>query len=295
MKSGRLTLHQLNAGLGMIYLFMFVMCIATLYPFLYVVAYAFSNAKSAIVNIITFFPVDFTFSNFKVVFGNNMIYTSMLISVMRTVLGTLYTIIVTGLASYSISRQYPGKRALSILLIIPMYISGGMIPYYVVLSQLGLFNNFLVYILPLGFSAYYMLLMRTFFEGVPESLHESARLDGAGELTIFLRIIIPLSMPIIATIAMFSGVMQWNSWFDGMVYISKPQMRPMATLIQEMLHKFEASDLRRAIEQQVRDSTTSPESVKMATIVVSTVPIICVYPFLQKYFIKGVMIGAVKA
>jgi putative aldouronate transport system permease protein len=176
-----------------------------------------------------------------------------------------------------------------------MYINGGMIPYYVVLNQLGLFNNFLVYILPLGFSAFYMLLMRTFFEGVPESLHESARLDGARELTIFIRIILPLSMPIIATIAMFAGVMQWNSWFDGMVYVSRPQMRPMATLIQEMLHKFEASDLRRAIEQQVRDSTTSPESVKMATIVISTVPIICVYPFLQKYFIKGVMIGAVKA
>jgi putative aldouronate transport system permease protein len=239
--------------------------------------------------------VDFTFNDFKVVFGNKMIYTSMLISVMRTVFGTLYTIIVTGLASYSISRRYPGRRMLSILLIIPMYISGGMIPYYVVLNRLGLFNNFFVYILPLGFSAYYMLLMRTFFEGVPESLHESARLDGAGELMIFVRIIVPLSMPILATIAMFAGVFQWNSWFDGMVYVSRPQMRPMATMIQEMLHKFEVSDLRRAIEQQVRDSTTSPESVKMATIVVSSVPIICVYPFLQKYFIKGVMIGAVKA
>jgi len=295
MIKSRLLPREFNAGLGMIYIIMLFMCLATLYPFLYVIAYAFSNAKSAIINIITILPVDFTFNNFKVVFGNSMIYTSMLISVMRTVLGTLYAIIVTGLASYSISRTYPGRRVLSIMLIIPMYISGGMIPYYVVLSQLGLFNNFLVYILPLGFSAYYMLLMRTFFEGVPESLHESARLDGAGELTIFLRIIVPLSMPIIATIAMFSGVMQWNSWFDGMVYVSRPQLRPMATLIQEMLHRFETSDLRRAIEQQVRDSTTSPESVKMATIVVSTVPIICVYPFLQKYFIKGVMIGAVKA
>jgi putative aldouronate transport system permease protein len=176
-----------------------------------------------------------------------------------------------------------------------MYISGGIIPYYVLLRQLGLFNSFLVYILPLGFNTYYLLLMRTFFESIPESLGESARLDGAGEIIIFFRIIFPLSMPIIATIAMFAGVWQWNSWFDGMVYISRPQMRPMATLIQEMLQNFESSDLRRAIEQRVRDSTTSPESVKMATIIVSTVPIICVYPFLQKYFIKGVMIGAVKA
>ena len=160
---------------------------------------------------------------------------------------------------------------------------------------MGLFNNFLVYILPLGFSTWYMLLMRTFFESIPESLSESARLDGAGEFRIFYRIILPLSMPILATIAMFAGVGQWNSWFDGMIYVSRPQLRPMATMIQEMLQRFEFSDLRRAIEQRVRDSTTSPESVKMATIIVSTVPIICVYSFLQRYFIKGVMIGAVKA
>jgi len=203
--------------------------------------------------------------------------------------------LVTGLASYSISKQYPGKRLLTIFLIIPMYFSGGIIPFYVVIRQLGLFNNFLVYILPLGFSTWYMLLMRTFFESIPESLSESARLDGAGEFRIFYRIILPLSMPILATIAMFAGVGQWNSWFDGMIYVSRPQLRPMATMIQEMLQRFEFSDLRRAIEQRVRDSTTSPESVKMATIIVSTVPIICVYPFLQRYFIKGVMIGAVKA
>jgi putative aldouronate transport system permease protein len=230
-----------------------------------------------------------------VVFNNPMLYNSMMISVGRTVIGTLYTILVTGLASYSVSKIYPGKRLFTIILIIPMFIGAPLIPYYVVLFQLGLFNNFLVYILPAGFNAWYMLLMRTFFAGIPESMGESAKLDGAGELTIFFRIIIPLSMPIMATIAMFAGVAQWNSWFDGMVFVSRPQLRPMATLLQEMLHNFEFSDLRRALEQRVRDRTTSPESVKMATIIVSTIPIICVYPFLQKYFIKGVMIGAVKA
>jgi len=295
MSGIKFRLSRLDIGVNLIYVIMAVMCVATLYPFLYVTAYAFSNAKTAIISIISVIPVDPTFNNFKVVFSNPMIYNSMWITVARTVVGTLYTLIVTGLASYSISKRYPGKRLFSILLIIPMYISGGLIPYYVVIRQLGLFNNFLVYILPAGFSAYYMLLMRTFFEGIPESLGESARLDGAGELIIFFRLILPLSMPIIATIAMFAGVAQWNSWFDGMVYITRPNMRPMATLIQEMLQRFEQSDLRRAIEQKVRDSTTSPESVKMATIIVSTVPIICIYPFLQKYFIKGVIIGAVKS
>jgi putative aldouronate transport system permease protein len=190
----------------------------------------------------------------------------------------------------------PGRRFFALLLVVPMYITGGMIANYVNIYQLGLFNNFFVYILPAGFVTFYMLIMRTYFNTIPPSLDESARLDGASELKIFVFIILPLSMPIISTVALFAGVGQWNSWFDAMVYTSSRSLRPLQMVLQSILLANDTQAMMRQAAQQARTKTAvSPETIQMATLIVATVPIMLVYPFLQKYFVKGMMIGAVKS
>ena len=175
-----------------------------------------------------------------------------------------------------------------------MYISGGMIATFVNVVHLGLMNRLLVYILPYGFFAYYMLIMRTYYNTIPDSLEESAQLDGAGDVLIFFRIIMPLSKPIFATIALFAGVMQWNMWFDAMVYVSNVRLHPLQLVLQNVLKQASGLADIKLLTQAIEIKVTV-ESVQMATLFVATVPILCIYPFVQRYFVKGVMIGAVKA
>jgi putative aldouronate transport system permease protein len=168
------------------------------------------------------------------------------------------------------------------------------LPYYVVIHNLHLFNSFWVYILPNGFWPLYMLIMRTYFDSLPASLEESAKLDGAGDMKIFLKIIIPLSMPIIATVAIFLGVAQWNSWFDAAVFVTKQKLQPLQLILQRMLLESSTLDFR-SKAMNAGNTQSSTESMRMSTLVITTLPIVVIYPFFQKYFIKGVMIGAVKA
>ena len=276
-------------------LIMLLISIVTVYPFWYCFVYSFSSAEQAAMTNVVLWPVGFTLDNYATVFKMDIIYTSTLISIFRTVGGVLYTSIITGLASYAISkRAMPGNRAIALFLIIPMYVSGGLLPYYVTISQLHLFNNLLVYILPHGFWAFNMLLMRTYFDTIPPELEESARLDGASELTIFLKIIVPLSMPIFAVIAMFSGVWQWNSWFDASLFVTKFELRPLQNVLQSLIQENTA-DLVMLMQGRIQERTVSAETIRMTTLIVTTLPIVFIYPFFQKYFIRGIMIGAVKA
>ena len=177
-----------------------------------------------------------------------------------------------------------------------MYIAGGMIPTYVLMFHLHLVNNFWVFVLPNMFWAFNMMLMRTYFESIPESLAESAKLDGASEITILFRIIVPLSMPIIAVIAMYSGVWQWNAWYDAMVYITSPTLKPLQAIVQQLIKASSTSMMQMAQSGgQAAKAQGSTEAIRMATMMVTTLPIICIYPFFQKYFVQGTMIGAVKA
>src|SRR5215212_8669408 len=274
---------------------MLLISIITVYPFWYCFVYSFSSAEKAAMTNVVLWPVGFTLDNYTTVFKINIIYTSTLISVFRTVGGVLYTSIITGLASYAISkRAMPGNRAIALFLIIPMYVSGGLLPYYVTISQLHLFNNLLVYILPHGFWAFNMLLMRTYFDTIPPELEESARIDGASELTIFLKIIVPLSMPIFAVIAMFSGVWQWNSWFDASLFVTRFDLRPLQNVLQSLIQENTA-DLVMLMQGRIQERTVSAETIRMTTLIVTTLPIVFIYPFFQKHFIRGIMIGAVKA
>ena len=285
----RISVSQIVVGI-----IMFTLAIVTVYPFWYCFVYSFSSADQAAMTNVVLWPVGFTLDNYATVFKMDMIYISALISIFRTVGGVLYSTIITGLASYAISkRKMPGNRAISIFLIIPMYLTAGLLPFYVTIAQLGLFNNILVYILPNGFWAFNMLLMRTYFDTIPPDLEESARMDGASDLTIFFKIILPLSKPIFAVIAMFNGVWQWNSWFDAQLFVNKASLHPLQNVLQGLIRENTA-DLVMLMQGRVQQHTVSAETIRMTTLIVTTLPIVFIYPFFQKYFIRGMMIGAVK-
>ena len=281
-----------------IFLAVLLLAFISLYPFIYCLSYSLSSTQGILIKRVYFFPVELTIENYKIVFRNPTIMPAFGISVMRTVLGVLYTSVITGLASYALTKHdMPARRTIALFLLIPMYISGGMIATYVNIYQLGLFNKFAVYILPAGFVTFYMLIMRTYFDALPVSMEESAKLDGASNLTVFLRIILPLSMPIFATVALLAGVTQWNSWFDAMVYTQSARLRPLQMVLQGILMQNSAATMMRQAVQEGRGEANkvSPETIQMATLVITTVPIVTIYPFLQRYFVKGIMIGAVKA
>lgn len=276
-------------------LIMLLLSVAIMYPFLYCLAYSLSDSVAVAIRQITVFPVGFTLENYEKFFAQHNIYSSVVISVLRTVIGAIYTLLITGLASYAMSKKtLPGRRALTIFLMIPMYIAAGTIPNYILMFKLGLYNNFWVYILPHGFWAFNMLLMRTYFDGLPAELEEAGKLDGAGDLRIFFQLIVPVSMPIISVIAMYSGVWQWNAWFDAQVYVTTSKLKSLAAVLQTLIMSAQTSQVSLASGGGVVVQS-SPEGMRMAALIVTTVPIVCVYPFFQKYFVQGVMIGAVKA
>ena len=277
-----------------VYVVIILLCIVTIYPFIYVFCYSISEAGKASAFPITVYPRGFTLTNYQAVLKDSDIFNAFFISVTRTLIGTTGTLLVTGLTAYALSKRLIAKKWIMWYFMIPMYVSAGLIPTFVIISKLGLLNNYLVYIFPLLFSTYYMIIMKTFFEQLPPSLEESALIDGANHFTVFIRIVIPSSMPVIATIALFAGVQQWNSYFDGILYISIKSLQPMQTLMYRILKGEEVFTLSEMMTIENNTSIVTMEGIKMAMLMVTTVPILCVYPFLQKFFVKGMLLGAVK-
>lgn len=273
------------------------------YPFWYIFIGTISNPNIP-VRTLTLLPKDLTLFNYAEVLRSKGLLHAMGISVARTVLGTLLSVLVTSFLAYLFTLQrMPARRLFYRAVIITMYLNGGLIPTFLIYKSYGLLNNFWVYIIPGVISAYNMVLIKTFMEnGVPVSLSESASLDGAGPLTIFFRIMLPLSLPILATIALFVAVGQWNSWFDNMIYNSgNGQLETLQYLLYKKLNEANkiAEVAKNGNASQVGDllskqMTLTPDSIRMTITMIATLPILCVYPFLQKYFVKGIMIGAVK-
>jgi putative aldouronate transport system permease protein len=199
------------------------------------------------------------------------------------------------MVSYALSRKtLMGKKFYLIIGTITMFFGGGLIPYFITLKNLKLYNTFLVYIIPALFNFYNAIIFMSFFRDMPASLEESAKLDGANDWTIFNRIILPLSKPILATIALFTGVYHWNDYFCGVMYINNPDLQPIQTFLYRVVASASSSKAVVAMPAGVSALQVSSQSVKLATMVVTTAPIVCVYPFLQKYFVKGIMIGSIK-
>lgn len=280
-------------------LIMTVILIITLYPFLQVIAVSFNDATDTVRGGVHLWPRKFTLNNYKDIFSSNTkILTGFMISVARTVVGTLIGVICTAMLAYTLSRKdYMFRKPITVLFVITMYVSGGMIPEYMVIKGLGLIGHFSVYIWPAILSGFNIIVLRSFMDNLPYELQESAKIDGANDFTIFYKIVLPLCLPVIATVALFLAVGQWNSWFDTYLYCrSNDNLTTLQYELMKVLDNAAAGIKAADINSQgIRQVTSNPESIKMAITVITTIPIVCVYPFLQRYFVSGMTIGAVKS
>ncbi|QHQ60927.1 ABC transporter permease subunit [Anaerocolumna sedimenticola] len=279
------------------YLFLAAFGFITLYPFWYVLVASFNTGRDFVRGGVYFWPREFTLENFTHAFQDPRIFSSLNISVSRTLIGVFLGLFFTSLIAYALSvKTLPGKTFFTFFFYFTTIFGGGMIPYYMLLRDLGFTKSFLLYIIPGIYSFFNFLLMRTFFDGIPYELRESAQIDGAGEGKILFGIYLPLSKPIIATLALFIGVGHWNDWFTGAYYQSRTALYPAATLLQKLLSEsMTTSTIKLGQETNLSTMTSfTTQSLQMAFVMILTMPIVVVYPFLQKYYVKGVMIGSIK-
>lgn len=276
-------------------IFMIAFVVITLYPVLNTLAISFNDGTDALRGGIYLWPRKWTLKNYITVLQKDNLITGAYITVARTVIGTLLALLANALLAFIVSRKdFIFKRGLSLFWVITMYVNGGMIPTFLLYKNLGLTNSFWVYVIPGMFSAFNMLVIRTYMSGIPESLVESAQLDGAGYMTVFVKIISPLCKPVYATVALFVAVGQWNSWFDAMLY---NRMSNKLTTLQYELMKLLSSVTNQGNSAEAMKNaagTVTPTSVRAAATILTMLPIICLYPFLQRYFVSGLTIGGVK-
>lgn len=280
---------------------MILLCVSVLYPFAYMLAISLNEGTDAAKGGVYLWPRAFTLINYEIVLGNEVIQHAYLITILRTIAGTIAGLMVTLMVAFGLSyTKVPFRKSILSYILLTMLFSGGLVPLYIQLYNLGLINNFLVYIIPGMFSAWNMFVMLKFIQGIPEALVESAELDGAGPFRVLLQIIVPLSKPMLAAIGLFTAVGHWNDWFAGAFYVTKQDLIPVQTFLQQLLSAQDMSAIlgsnsnQEALARGSQMQNVTLMSVKMATVMVSAIPILCVYPFLQKYFVKGVLIGSVK-
>lgn len=277
-----------------IYLAVLLMTICCLLPLLNMVAISFSDKSAAAANMVGFLPVNFTTSAYVTLLQESQFWTSFWISIKRVFLGTVINMILTILLAYPLSksrREFKGHDIYMYLVIFAMLFSGGMIPIYLTVKSFGLLNTIWALILPGAVPVFNVILLMNFFKGVPKSLEEAAAIDGASNFTILTKIYLPISLPSLATVMLFCIVNHWNDFFSGLVYMNKTSMYPLQTYIQQL--SIDMSQITDP-EQLKRFAQVSNKTLDSAKIVVSTIPLLIIYPFLQKYFVNGMVIGAVK-
>lgn len=274
-------------------IFMSMFSIVILFPIWDVVVGSFSSSATLSSPGIRLWPENFSLDAYRIVFNDSSIWNAFGISVLKTVIGVTTSVFFTSMVAYAMSKQdLMGRKLYTVMGIGTMFFSGGMIPMYLLIRSLGLLDNFWVYIFPALFSYYNMLILMNFFREIPSSLEESARIDGAGVWRIFLQIILPLSTPVLATIALFNGVYQWNDFMTARLYITTETLYPIQMKLYEIIVQQQAANMQNVVGSVI--IPTSSQTIQLATIVVATVPIVLVYPFLQRFLISGMMIGAVK-
>lgn len=274
---------------------MVLVCFIALYPVWYTIIVSFNNSEDTLRGGVYFWPRMFTLESYRTVFQDKSIIKAFGITILRTLLGTVSSVVFTSMVAYAFSKKHIlGNKVYMIIGTITMFFGGGLIPTFILFKNIGLYDNFLVYIIPSMFNFYNMIIFMAFFRELPVGLEESAKLDGANDLIIFFRIILPLSMPVVATIALFNGVWQWNDYFTGVMYINNADLQPIQTFLYRIVASASASKAVVSLPAGISAQQVSSQSVRLATMVVTTFPIVCVYPFLQKYFVKGMLIGSIK-
>ena len=285
-----------------VYVSLICLCVVTIYPFLNTLAYSLNDAIDSVRGGIYLWPRQFSLRNYEIILiGNPLISTAIINSAARAALGGLFSVFACLCVSYVFSRrEFFLRKIFTPFLVFTMYFSGGLIPSFILMRNLKLINNFLVYLLPAMMSAYNVMVMRSFIESLPDSLVEAARIDGASEYRILFRIVFPLSLPVVATIALFVVVGQWNSWFDTMIYCSsEPKLTTLQFELQKLLTSAQNLSSGDAVDAAMSSGETgkaavTPTSIRTAMTIIAIVPILFIYPFLQKYFVKGLTIGGVK-
>lgn len=271
--------------------FLVLVALLCLLPLLNLFAISLSGKAAANSGTVTFWPIDFTTMAYQKTFQNHNFLRSIMISFGRTALGTLLSMFVITTAGYALSKDFRGRTPLMWFFVFTMLFGGGLIPSYLVNTSLGLKNNFLVYILPGAFSCYNLILIMNFFRSIPKALEEAALIDGASFFTVLWKIFLPLSKAGLATVALFIMVGNWNEWFTGILYMSDTKNYPLASFLQVIVVQGNQQDL--ALDP-TSAAAMSERTVKAAQIFIGALPILMVYPFLQKYFVKGIVMGAVK-
>lgn len=275
---------------------MIVLAAIAIFPFYYVILISVADYAEVQKQLIYIYPTSFNFSSYSMILTEKLFLNSFLVSVFITGTGTLLSIIVSSAAAYALSKdKAPGHKLMFYIILIPMFFSGGLIPSYLNVTSLGLIDNILVLIIPSAISSFYLILLKNFFEDMPVSIEESAKMDGANDIQILWKIVLPTAAPIIATISLFYAVDKWNDYYTALLYISSRNKIPLQLLLREAI-----LDLNQVIASSVGAQLAKSESqvytpgLQMTIIVISTIPIFCVYPFLQKHFTKGIMLGSVK-
>lgn len=268
-----------------------IMCIV---PMIHVLAVSFSNKAAADANLVNLWPVGFSLEAYKKTMNNPIFLNSLWISLLRTVIGTGITLLITFLAAYPLSKEnneFKGRTVYSWIFVFSMIFNGGLVPFYMVIQKIGLMDSFWVLVLPGAVNTFLVILMLNFFRGIPKELEEAALMDGANHFRTLFSIFLPISMPSIATIALFSMVFHWNSWFDGLLYMNNAKDYPLATFMQTVIIKRDMSTMAMNPKEM---ETISQTTVRAAQIFIGSAPILIVYPFLQRFFVKGMTLGSVK-
>ncbi|MEC9490673.1 MAG: carbohydrate ABC transporter permease [Halanaerobiales bacterium] len=281
-----------------VYTFLIALIVMTLYPFLNTLAISFNEGRDSIKGGIYLWPREFTTFNYESLLTDQQIFHAAGVSVARTVLTTVFGTFLTAMLAYTISRKdFVLRKFITFIYVLTMYVQGGLIPTYFLYQNLGLTNNFWVYVLPGLVAAFNLIIVRTYINGLPESLIESAKIDGASEFTIFLKIIMPLSKPVLATIAIFTAVYHWSAWWDVFLYNSS---NPALSTLQYELMKVLATansmsgSMQQALANSAQSAQITPRAIRATMTIIVTVPIAVVYPFLQRYFVHGLTLGGVK-
>lgn len=285
-------IRRFSIGDGILLLIMSLLSFSVLLPFYNAVLVSLVPQAVYVRSPLLLWPKQVIWDNYRFIFDFRLIWHGIGNSIFITVVGTLYSMLLTVLCAYALTKKIPGRRAFRFIIVFTMYFSGGIIPYFLVINGIGLINSLWAMILPTGVNVFYMLIISNFFTGIPPSLEESARIDGAGDFTILVRIILPLSLPILATFGLYYAVDKWNEWWHGLLFIRRVEKQPLQLVLRQIIQDAQF------ISQQLLPGQEKPDvygdSIKMAAVVVTMFPLMMLYPFLQRYFLSGLTLGAVK-
>lgn len=278
---------------SIILLISFLLVLVCIVPFLYVIAVSLSSNSAIISQKVTLYPIGFTLDTYKTVFSDNSMIYSLFYTIFLTAVFTVLSMVFTICAAYPLTKKrLKGRNFFLLLMIITMYFSGGLIPDYILVKNLHLLDTSLSLILPGLISVFNMIILKTFFNSLPSSLEESASIDGCNDIGILIKIILPLCTPVLATLSLFYAVGRWNGFMDALFYINKPTLYPIQLKLYQIISISQSLDAQQA--ENLQGAGLAPEALKAASVMFTTIPIILVYPWIQKYFVSGVMIGAVK-